>query len=50
MTRGDGTSLADQLSENVAAQVLAVVGDYSQLLFPAAPGTGVIKASGYVPN
>src|SRR5262245_34834598 len=35
----DGASLAEQLAENVAAQVLALVGDgaksYSHLLFPA---------------
>ena len=31
----DGDSLADQLAENVAEQVLAVAGDYSHILFPA---------------
>ncbi|MDA7416341.1 FAD-binding protein [Xenophilus arseniciresistens] len=31
----DGASLADGLAENVAAQVLAIAGDYSHLLFPA---------------
>jgi electron transfer flavoprotein alpha subunit len=31
----DGTSLAEQLAENVAAQVLALAGGYSHLLFPA---------------
>ncbi|MFY9511097.1 MAG: FAD-binding protein [Rubrivivax sp.] len=31
----DGASLAEQLAENVAAQVLAVAKDYSHLLFPA---------------
>jgi electron transfer flavoprotein alpha subunit len=31
----DGPQFADQLVENVAAQVLAVAGDYSHLLFPA---------------
>jgi electron transfer flavoprotein alpha subunit len=31
----DGASLAEQLAENVAAQVLAVAGSYSHLLFPA---------------
>src|SRR6201989_1121143 len=31
----DGPSLAEQLAENVAAQVLAVAKDYGHLLFPA---------------
>lgn len=31
----DGASLADSLAENVAAQVLAIAGDYSHILFPA---------------
>ena len=31
----DGDSLADQLAENIAEQVLAVAGDYSHILFPA---------------
>ncbi len=31
----DGASLAEQLAENVAAQVLAVATNYSHLLFPA---------------
>ena len=31
----DGASLAEQLAENVAAQVLALAGNYSHLLFPA---------------
>ncbi|SFE13413.1 electron transfer flavoprotein subunit alpha/FixB family protein [Paracidovorax konjaci] len=31
----DGASLADGLAENVAAQVLAVAGNYSHILFPA---------------
>ncbi|WP_225784293.1 electron transfer flavoprotein subunit alpha/FixB family protein [Xenophilus sp. Marseille-Q4582] len=31
----DGASLADGLAENVAAQVLAIAGDYSHILFPA---------------
>jgi electron transfer flavoprotein alpha subunit len=31
----DGASLAEQLAENVAAQVVALAGDYSHLLFPA---------------
>jgi electron transfer flavoprotein alpha subunit len=31
----DGASLAEQLAENVAAQVLALAKDYSHLLFPA---------------
>ncbi|MBI5275667.1 MAG: electron transfer flavoprotein subunit alpha/FixB family protein [Burkholderiales bacterium] len=31
----DGASLAEQLAENVAAQVLAIAGNYSHLLFPA---------------
>jgi electron transfer flavoprotein alpha subunit len=31
----DGASLAEQLGENIAAQVLAVAKDYSHLLFPA---------------
>ena len=31
----DGASLADGLAENLAAQVLAIAGNYSHLLFPA---------------
>jgi electron transfer flavoprotein alpha subunit len=31
----DGASLAEQLGENVAAQVLAIAKDYSHILFPA---------------
>jgi electron transfer flavoprotein alpha subunit len=31
----DGASLAEQLGENVAAQVLAIANNYSHLLFPA---------------
>jgi electron transfer flavoprotein alpha subunit len=31
----DGPTLAEQLAENVAAQVLAIAKDYSHLLFPA---------------
>ncbi len=31
----DAPQLAEQLAENVAAQVLAIAGDYSHLLFPA---------------
>jgi electron transfer flavoprotein alpha subunit len=31
----DGASLAEQLAENVAAQVLAIAKDYSHILFPA---------------
>jgi electron transfer flavoprotein alpha subunit len=31
----DGISLAEQLGENVAAQVIAITGDYGALLFPA---------------
>jgi len=31
----DGAALADQLAENVAAQVLAIAGNYSHILFPA---------------
>ncbi|MDA7417948.1 FAD-binding protein [Xenophilus arseniciresistens] len=31
----EGASLADGLAENVAAQVLAIAGDYSHILFPA---------------
>ena len=31
----DGAQLAEQLAENVAAQVLAIAKDYSHLLFPA---------------
>ena len=31
----DATSLAEQLAENVAAQVLAIAGNYSHILFPA---------------
>ena len=31
----DGASLAEGLAENVAAQVLALAGDYSHILFPA---------------
>jgi electron transfer flavoprotein alpha subunit len=31
----DGPQLAEQLGENIAAQVIAMAGDYSHLLFPA---------------
>lgn len=31
----DGPTLGEQLAENVAAQVLAIAGDYSHILFPA---------------
>ena len=31
----DGASLAEGLAENIAAQVLALAGDYSHILFPA---------------
>jgi len=31
----DGVQLADGLAENLAAQVLAIAGDYSHILFPA---------------
>ncbi|MDY0747052.1 FAD-binding protein [Paucibacter sp. R3-3] len=31
----DGAQLADGLAENIAAQVLAIAGDYSHILFPA---------------
>ena len=31
----DGASLAEQLAENVAAQVLAIAKSYSHILFPA---------------
>jgi len=31
----DGPTLGEQLAENVAAQVLALAGDYSHILFPA---------------
>lgn len=34
----DGASLADGLAENVAAQVLAIAGDYSHILFPSTAG------------
>ncbi|XAH22347.1 electron transfer flavoprotein subunit alpha/FixB family protein [Xylophilus sp. GW821-FHT01B05] len=34
----DGASLADGLAENVAAQVLAIAGNYSHILFPATAG------------
>jgi electron transfer flavoprotein alpha subunit len=34
----DGPALADQLAENVAAQVLALAGNYSHILFPATAG------------
>jgi electron transfer flavoprotein alpha subunit len=34
----DGTTLADGLAENVAAQVLAVAASYSHILFPATAG------------
>ena len=34
----DGASLAHGLAENVAAQVLAIAGNYSQILFPATAG------------
>lgn len=34
----DGASLQDGLAENVAAQVLAIAGQYSHILFPATAG------------
>ncbi|MFT4242267.1 MAG: FAD-binding protein [Acidovorax sp.] len=34
----DGASLKNGLAENVAAQVLAIAGNYSHILFPATPG------------
>ena len=34
----DGASLANGLAENVAAQVLAIAGQYSHILFPATAG------------
>ncbi|MDF1485078.1 FAD-binding protein [Ramlibacter sp. H39-3-26] len=34
----DGASLAHELAENVAAQVLAIAGGYSHILFPATAG------------
>ena len=34
----DGASLKDGLAENVAAQVLAIAGNYSHILFPATAG------------
>ncbi|AVS79107.1 electron transfer flavoprotein subunit alpha [Paracidovorax avenae] len=34
----DGESLKDGLAENVAAQVLAIAGNYSHILFPATAG------------
>jgi len=34
----DGASLADGLAENVAAQVLAIAGNYGHILFPATAG------------
>src|SRR3546814_2639689 len=36
----DGPSLADALAENVAAQVLAIAGGYSHILFPATAEIG----------
>jgi electron transfer flavoprotein alpha subunit len=35
VVHADGASLAEQLAENVAAQVLAIAKNYSHLLFPA---------------
>src|SRR6185503_921589 len=35
LLHADGASLAEQLAENVAAQVLAVASGYSHLFFPA---------------
>jgi electron transfer flavoprotein alpha subunit len=34
----DGAALADQLAENIAAQVLSLAGDYSHILFPDTAG------------
>ena len=34
----DGASLKNGLAENVAAQVLAIAGNYSHILFPATAG------------
>ena len=34
----DGASLKDGLAENLAAQVLAIAGSYSHILFPATAG------------
>ncbi len=36
--QADGESLKDGLAENVAAQVLAIAGNYSHILFPATAG------------
>ena len=36
--QADGESLKDGLAENVAAQVLAIAGSYSHILFPATAG------------
>jgi len=35
VVHADGASLADGLAENLAAQVLALAGDYSHILFPS---------------
>src|SRR5690606_36887819 len=36
--QADGASLKDGLAENIAAQVLAIAGNYSHILFPASAG------------
>ncbi|WP_434666173.1 FAD-binding protein [Paraburkholderia sp. A3BS-1L] len=38
VVHADGASLKDGLAENVAAQVLAIAGNYSHILFPATAG------------
>jgi electron transfer flavoprotein alpha subunit len=38
VVHADGESLAHQLAENIAAQVLAIAGNYSHILFPATAG------------
>ena len=36
--QADGDSLKDGLAENIAAQVMAIAGNYSHILFPATAG------------
>ncbi|WP_028206053.1 electron transfer flavoprotein subunit alpha/FixB family protein [Paraburkholderia nodosa] len=38
VVHADGASLKDGMAENVAAQVLAIAGNYSHILFPATAG------------
>ncbi|RZF29117.1 electron transfer flavoprotein subunit alpha/FixB family protein [Paraburkholderia sp. UYCP14C] len=38
VVHADGASLKDSLAENLAAQVLAIAGNYSHILFPATAG------------